>query len=101
MTHMIHIGRKVPKGFVEKPGAIHLGHGIWMFPVEPVKAKGAATMVLADEAESRIATLTAALKEAEEAMEEAKRCFCGCDICGRSIPVINTTLTHIREAMKE
>lgn len=31
---MIHIGKKVPKGFKEIPGSIHLGNGIWMFNCE-------------------------------------------------------------------
>ena len=31
---IIHIGKKAPKGFVELPGAVHLGHGIWMFRME-------------------------------------------------------------------
>lgn len=35
---IIHVGRRVPKGFVEMPGSTHLGRGIWMFRVERVKA---------------------------------------------------------------
>ena len=31
---MIHIGRKVPKGFKELAGAVHLGKGIWILPME-------------------------------------------------------------------
>ena len=34
---MIHIGKKAPKGFKELPRAIHLGRGIWMMRIEPVK----------------------------------------------------------------
>jgi hypothetical protein len=37
---MIHIGRKVPKGFRELDGAIHLGKGIWVIPMEPEKKGG-------------------------------------------------------------
>lgn len=33
----IHIGKRVPKGFVELPGAVHMGKGIWMFRIEPTK----------------------------------------------------------------
>lgn len=33
---MIHIGRKVPKGFEELPGSIHLGKGIWAFRTRPI-----------------------------------------------------------------
>lgn len=36
---MIHIGRKVPKGFEEISGGIHLGKGIWMLPMRPIKPK--------------------------------------------------------------
>lgn len=32
---MFHIGRKVPKGFEELPGSIHLGKGIWMLRMRP------------------------------------------------------------------
>lgn len=32
---MFHIGRKVPKGFIELPQAIHLGRGIWLFRIKP------------------------------------------------------------------
>ena len=31
---IIHIGRNVPKGFIELPGGIHLGKGIWILPCE-------------------------------------------------------------------
>ena len=31
---MIHVGRKAPKGFVELPGGIHLGKGVWMLPIQ-------------------------------------------------------------------
>jgi hypothetical protein len=31
---MIHIGKKVPKGFRELEGSIHLGNGMWMFRME-------------------------------------------------------------------
>jgi len=34
---MIHIGKKVPKGFIELPGSVHLGKGIWIFRMEPEK----------------------------------------------------------------
>lgn len=34
---MIHIGRKVSKGYCELDGAIHLGRGVWMIPMEPEK----------------------------------------------------------------
>lgn len=30
---MIYVGKKVPKGFKEVAGSIHLGKGIWMFKV--------------------------------------------------------------------
>lgn len=33
---MIHVGRKVPKGFRELSGSIHLGRGIWMFNTEMI-----------------------------------------------------------------
>jgi len=33
---IIHIGKKIPKGYKEI-SAIHLGKGIWMFSMEPVK----------------------------------------------------------------
>lgn len=32
---MLHIGRKVPKGFRELPGGIHLGRGVWLLPMTP------------------------------------------------------------------
>lgn len=32
MIRMFHVGRKVPKGWTELPGAMHLGRGIWMIP---------------------------------------------------------------------
>ena len=35
----IHIGRKAPKGFVELPGAVHMGKGVWMMRIEPRKTK--------------------------------------------------------------
>lgn len=35
VNRMIHIGRKVPKGFIELPGAIHVGKGIWILPMRP------------------------------------------------------------------
>lgn len=31
---MIYIGKRVPKGFVELAGSIHLGRGMWMFNIE-------------------------------------------------------------------
>lgn len=34
---MFHIGRKVPKGFKELPGSIHLGKGIWLLKMELIK----------------------------------------------------------------
>jgi hypothetical protein len=36
---MIYIGRKVPKGFVEEAGSIHLGNGVWMFNCRPKEEK--------------------------------------------------------------
>jgi len=30
---MLYIGRRIPKGFIELEGSIHLGHGIWIFRV--------------------------------------------------------------------
>lgn len=33
---LFHIGRKAPKGYKELPGAIHLGKGIWIIPIEKV-----------------------------------------------------------------
>lgn len=33
---MVHIGRKVPKGFEELPGSVHLGKGIWAFRVRQI-----------------------------------------------------------------
>jgi site-specific DNA-cytosine methylase len=33
MARLVHIGRKVPKGFIELPGASHLGRGIWALPM--------------------------------------------------------------------
>lgn len=36
---VIHIGKKAPKGWVELPGATHLGHGIWMMRIERRKGK--------------------------------------------------------------
>jgi hypothetical protein len=32
----VHIGRRVPKGFVELPGSTHLGRGVWAFNIKPV-----------------------------------------------------------------
>lgn len=34
---MIHVGRRVPKGFEELPGGIHTGKGIWILPMRPIK----------------------------------------------------------------
>ena len=35
---IIHIGKKVPKGYREIPGlSIHLGKGLWMFRLEKVE----------------------------------------------------------------
>jgi hypothetical protein len=34
---MVHIGRKVPKGFKEVAGSIHLGRGVWMLRMEPIE----------------------------------------------------------------
>jgi hypothetical protein len=31
---IIHIGRTIPKGFIELPGSVHIGKGIWAFRVE-------------------------------------------------------------------
>lgn len=28
--HLIHVGRRCPKGFTETEGATHLGRGMWM-----------------------------------------------------------------------
>ena len=35
MARMIHIGKKVPKGFRELAGACHIGKGIWILPMDP------------------------------------------------------------------
>lgn len=37
LTRLIHIGRKVPKGYEELPGGIHLGKGMWMLPMCKIK----------------------------------------------------------------
>jgi hypothetical protein len=29
----LHIGKKVPKGYEELPGSIHIGKGIWIFKI--------------------------------------------------------------------
>jgi hypothetical protein len=34
MGTVIHVGRKVPKGFVELPGSVHLGKGMWIFKIK-------------------------------------------------------------------
>lgn len=34
----LHIGKRVPKGYRELPGASHLGQGVWIFPIEPINA---------------------------------------------------------------
>ena len=39
---MVHIGRKVPKGFEELPGSMHLGKGIWAFKMRPIRSTNAA-----------------------------------------------------------
>ncbi len=39
-SKIIHIGRKVPKGFREVPGGIHLGGGIWILRMEPIDKEG-------------------------------------------------------------
>lgn len=36
---IIHIGKRVPKGFEELPGGIHLGRGMWMLPMRPLVIK--------------------------------------------------------------
>lgn len=36
----LHIGRKAPKGFVELPGAVHMGKGIWMMRIAPEGKSG-------------------------------------------------------------
>lgn len=36
ISGMFHIGKKVPKGFEELPGGIHLGGGIWQLPMRPL-----------------------------------------------------------------
>lgn len=36
---MFHIGKKAPKGFEELPGGIHLGKGLWLLPICPVRVK--------------------------------------------------------------
>ena len=36
----LHIGRKAPKGFVELPGAVHMGKGVWMMRIEPAGKSG-------------------------------------------------------------
>lgn len=33
-VRLIHVGRKAPKGYREL-GAIHLGKGVWIIPIEP------------------------------------------------------------------
>jgi hypothetical protein len=38
-ARMIHIGKKVPKGFEELPGGMHLGKGIWALPMKPKEKK--------------------------------------------------------------
>jgi hypothetical protein len=43
VSPIFHVGRKVPKGWVELPGGIHLGRGIWMLPMRPeVEVEGPA-----------------------------------------------------------
>ena len=37
-VRLLHVGRKVPKGYRELPGAMHLGGGVWLLPMEPVTA---------------------------------------------------------------
>lgn len=39
IARIVHIGRKAPKGFKELPGGIHLGKGIWILPIEPIKKR--------------------------------------------------------------
>lgn len=34
---IIHIGKKVPKGWEEEAGSIHLGNGFWMFKIKKIK----------------------------------------------------------------
>ena len=29
----LHIGKRVPKGWEELPGSIHLGHGVWIMRI--------------------------------------------------------------------
>ncbi len=36
---ILHIGKKVPKGFKELGGGIHLGRGLWVLPMEKVEVK--------------------------------------------------------------
>lgn len=36
---MTYIGKKVPKGFEELPGSIHMGKGVWMFAVKRKEAE--------------------------------------------------------------
>lgn len=36
MKKIFHIGKKAPKGFIELPGGIHLGKGIWLLPIKPI-----------------------------------------------------------------
>ena len=38
VVRMVHIGKKVPKGFKELPGGIHLGKGMWILPMEPMES---------------------------------------------------------------
>lgn len=39
ISTIIHIGKRVPKGFEELPGGIHLGRGIWMLKMRPICKK--------------------------------------------------------------
>jgi hypothetical protein len=31
---ILHVGKRIPKGFKELPGSVHLGKGIWLFKIE-------------------------------------------------------------------
>ena len=37
---VLHIGKRAPKGWVELPGAIHLGKGIWLMRIEKEASGG-------------------------------------------------------------
>jgi hypothetical protein len=47
LRSMIYVGKRVPKGFVEEPGAMHMGRGVWMFRIRPENPKSLAPERLA------------------------------------------------------